>query len=241
MSIFGASSKASLDKVDQRNARRPSWWSPTRPGSRSRRPSPRRSGTVDGVETVRAVPDQADGEDRRRRQQFASAQPTRTSWRQALNYPIDAGTVDAVRRPTAILVDANVAESKDLKVGDDGHARVPGPQADKTHGRGPVRGQLDAGARTSSRLDTLEQGRTSSRRTRYLFITLSPGASESTVRADIDKILGRRPTVDAEEPAGVRRRAARPGRTSSCTSSTRCLAWRSSSRSSASSTRWRCR
>jgi len=190
MSVFGASLKASLDKsISTSLTSQVVVSNVTGQGFSPDVASQVRQ--VNGVDTVaqyRIAPTAKINGDT---EQFAVGAAEPADVAKALNIQIDAGALDALAGK-AILVDENVAKSKDLNVGSPVKLGLQGSTQDLT-----VAGTFAANSMPSTylvTLDTLAKGNITPSDS-YLFITLAPGASESTVRADIDRILEPLPTV----------------------------------------------
>ena len=109
----------------------------------------------------------------------------------ALNVQVDSGAFSMLD-PSSIFIDASEAKSKGYEVGQKLDVKFQGGTQKLT-----VAGTFRTNSMPSSylvTLDTLEKGSIAPQDF-YLFISLQPGASESQVRAGIDKALANLPTV----------------------------------------------
>ncbi len=192
MSILGASMKASFDKVitaavNSQLVVSNAIQTPFSPAIADQiRP-------IDGVDTVsqfRQAPGKVDGES----SWIGAADPDQLS--QVLNVSMTSGRSQF---PTdGILVDANVADSNNLKVGDTATLRFQNDKAIKTS----VAGLFVANSMPTQyivSLDTMEKGGLEPADS-LLFITTEPGANLDQVRASIDQVLVDLPTVSLKNP-----------------------------------------
>jgi putative ABC transport system permease protein len=187
MSVFGASLKASLDKsigatltsqfvVSNATGQ---GFSPT-VASEVRK--------VDGVQTVAEFREQQaklDG----KTIFLGAADPVDIS--KALNIQVGAGAFSRMS-DSSIFIDANEAENKHLQVGDKVTLKLQGGSQQLI-----VAGTFATNSMPATylvTLDALEKGSIAPQ-DYYLFISLTPGVSESAVRADIDQKLANLPTV----------------------------------------------
>jgi putative ABC transport system permease protein len=145
--------------------------------------------TVGGVGTVAefrvAQKAQIDGNDA----SVGAADPAEVA--KTLNVQIDTGALGSFV-DKAVLVDATTAKDEGYKPGDRVTLTIPGATEHLI-----VAGTFAASSMPTSYLVTLQalkQGSTAPSDT-FLFISLAPGAQESTVRAAVDKVLADLPTV----------------------------------------------
>jgi putative ABC transport system permease protein len=190
MSVFGSSLKASLDKsISTTLTSQLVVSDATGGGFQTSVAGEIRA--LDGVQTVAqyqiAPTAKIDG----KTEQFAVGAANPADVAKALNIQVDSGALDALGTD-AVLVDANVAESNDYKLGDKIKLGLQGSEQELT-----VAGTFAANSMPSTYLITLDamaKGNVAPK-DYYLFIDLDPGASESAVRAEIDKVLAPLPTV----------------------------------------------
>jgi putative ABC transport system permease protein len=187
MSVFGASLASSLDKsisatltaqlVDSNATGQ--GFSPTIADQ---------SRNVDGVGTVaefRALEAKIDGESAF----VGAADPAEIA--KALNIQVIAGAFAGLT-DHSIFMDANAFKSGDYKVNQTVSLKLQGGTQQLT-----IAGTFAANSMPASylvTLDTLDKGSVAPQ-DYYLFIALAPGASQSAVRTDIDKVLAGVPTV----------------------------------------------
>jgi putative ABC transport system permease protein len=189
MSVFGASLKSSLDEsISSTLSARSQFVVSNATGQGFSPTVAKEVRKVDGVATVAEF-----------RQQEAklngdtiflgAADPVDIT--KALNIQVGAGVLSNLS-DSSIFIDANEASNKHLQVSDKVTLKLQGGSQPLT-----VAGTFAQNSMPSQylvTLDTLAKGSISPQ-DYYLFISLSPGASESAVRADIDKTLANLPTV----------------------------------------------
>ncbi len=192
MSILGASMKASFDKVisaavNSQLVVSNAIQTPFSPAIAAQ------ILPIDGVATVaqfRQAPGKVDGKS----SFIGAADPNQLS--QALNVNMTAGQAGF---PTnGILVDANVADSMDLQVGDTATLEFQNDQPLEVS----VAGLFVANSMPTQyivSLDTMESGGLKPADS-LLFITTDPGANIGQVRSSIDKVLKDLPTVSLKNP-----------------------------------------
>jgi len=192
MSILGASTKASFDKVISAavNSQLVVSNAIQTPFSPALAAEIRPIDGVAGVAQFRQAPGKVDGET----SFIGAADPNQLS--QALNVDMTAG--QAGFPSNGILVDANVADSNHLQVGDTATLRFQNDEPLKVS----VAGLFVANSMPTQYivgLDTMERGGLKPADS-LLFITTEPGANIDQVRSSIDKVLKDLPTVSLKNP-----------------------------------------